>query len=210
MGRNLYQPRFFRGASFFGRDHPRDLRSRIRRCACGAARRDPRAREAEGSTRVKEAKINCNLIRGSKPGPIAIRCTSAGREEWRRALRHGRVAHLPPPRPCGKCWRRVKSASFKTRRRGNARIYDVNRSGSMVTMCAVIGCPLRESSRWELNSFVSKFRHYFGRLYNATISNSILTNGHAGDFFKRHIVAVHAVSKPHVDSIRSWNIVARK
>jgi hypothetical protein len=47
-------------------------------------RRDPRRRGAHG--RVKEAKINCNLIRESQSGPIAIRCASAGREEWRPCL----------------------------------------------------------------------------------------------------------------------------
>lgn len=81
----LFQPRFSAGISFrhAAAVHATYVRENAR------ARTDAThaRREAEGSThgRVKEAKINCNLIRGSKPGPIAIRCASAGREEWRRA-----------------------------------------------------------------------------------------------------------------------------
>lgn len=65
-------------------------------CAWLAWRGRARSRGAHG--RVKEAKINCNLIRERvSPGPITIRCASAGREEWRPWLERARSAPSTPP-----------------------------------------------------------------------------------------------------------------
>jgi len=116
-GWNLFQLQHFSRVPLFGMRRARDPRRGTARN--GEERRGTRASPTRAAThalarprgahgRVKEAKINCNLIRGSKPGPITIRCASSastGREEWRRAwgTTRRRDVYLPPSRPCGKC-----------------------------------------------------------------------------------------------------------
>lgn len=125
---------FSAGVSFRPRrDHPRE-----------DARARPEAtharREAEGSTRPGQRGQDKLQSNPRERAGVQLRFVASRPQEekkWRRA-------HLPPPRPCGKCWRTVKSASLlKPRRRGSARIYDVDRSGSTVTMRVVVGCPAR-------------------------------------------------------------------
>ena len=111
-----------------------------------------RPRGAHG--RVKEAKINCNLIRGSKPGPITIRCASSASTQEERSgavpgVRRDGVTYTSRLRGlAANADSKIRVSSFKTRRRGNAngtKIYDIDRSGSTATLHRV--------PAWKILSF---------------------------------------------------------
>lgn len=148
-------PSFVRGSLLGARSDPRPRRTELHR-GDEDARGQPDAREVEGERTVCSGQRGQDKLQ-SNPRESArgqLRFVARPQEERSGARARSATSSYTSylrglAANAGGPW---NSRLFKTRRRENAKIYDVVRSESAATMCAVVGRPLSTHASKTISS----------------------------------------------------------